>query len=190
MIKKTLFLVIALMSGVSTLHGQALNYDWDLAESQIQRLQPSELSELPEVLVAELQTRGCTIPQLGYPHPNSNNVIHGEFAEKGQTDWAVLCSKNRFSSILIFWGGSPENPSEIADFQDHIFLQGQGNGQILYSRALGVVGQEYIRDHYIKYIGPNPPPIDHEGIDDIFVEKASSVHYYNQGKWLKVTGSD
>ena len=115
------------MSGVSTLHGQALNYDWDLAESQIQRLQPSELSELPEVLVAELQTRGCTIPQLGYPHPNSNNVIHGEFArERSDRLGCTVFEKSFFSSILIFWGGSPENPSEIADFQDHIFLQGQG----------------------------------------------------------------
>lgn len=190
MIQKILFLAIALMSGISTLHGQAPRYDWDRAESEIQRLKPSEFPELPEVLVAELQSRGCTIPQLGYPSPHSHNVIHGEFAVKGRKDWVVLCSKNRVSSILIFWGGSPENTSEIAEFQDHIFLQGQGNGQIFYSRALGVAGQEYILDHYKKYIGPNPPPIDHEGINDMFVEKASTVHYYNQGKWFKVPGSD
>jgi hypothetical protein len=38
--------------------------------------------------------------------------------------------------------------------------------------------------------GPKPPPIDHLGIDDAFLEKASVVHYYYQGKWLQLTGAD
>jgi len=35
-----------------------------------------------------------------------------------------------------------------------------------------------------------PLPIDHQGIDDPFQEKASSVHYYHAGKWLRLAGAD
>ncbi len=32
--------------------------------------------------------------------------------------------------------------------------------------------------------------IDHEGIEDGQVGKGSLVHYYHNGKWLKLTGAD
>ena len=38
--------------------------------------------------------------------------------------------------------------------------------------------------------GPKPPPIDHQGINDAFLEKASSVHYFHEGKWLRLTDAD
>ena len=41
--------------------------------------------------------------------------------------------------------------------------------------------------HYDAYGGPKPPPIDHQGIDDAFVEKASVVHYFHRGKVVQVT---
>jgi hypothetical protein len=44
--------------------------------------------------------------------------------------------------------------------------------------------------HYRAYGGPKPPNIDHQGIDDAFIEKASTTHYFHQGKWLKLTGAD
>ena len=31
-----------------------------------------------------------------------DNVVRGEFAKRGQSDWAVLCSVNGVSSILVF----------------------------------------------------------------------------------------
>ena len=74
---------------------------WDIADGETTRFQPTAFSELPEHIVAELQSRQCTIPQI-YDDPEPHNVISGEFKEKGQTDWAVLCSKDLISSILIF----------------------------------------------------------------------------------------
>ena len=62
---------------------------------------------MPANLVQDLQRRGCTIPQEHFtkePH----NVIRGEFAKPGQTDWAVLCSINRVSSILVYWNALRE----------------------------------------------------------------------------------
>ncbi|PYR66590.1 MAG: hypothetical protein DMG20_12690 [Acidobacteria bacterium] len=42
----------------------------------------------------------------------------------------------------------------------------------------------------LPYGGPKPPPIDHLGINDVFIEKASVVWYFYQGKWLQLQGAD
>lgn len=44
--------------------------------------------------------------------------------------------------------------------------------------------------HYRAYGGPEPPPIDHQGIDDAFLEKASTTWYYDGGRWLQLQGAD
>ena len=118
------------------------------------------------------------------------NVIKGEFAKRGQTDWAVLCSVGRVSSILIFWNASESNPSRIAEMKDIDRLQGEGGDKIVYSREITPVGKADIMRHYLGYGGPQPPPIDHQGIDDAFLEKASVVNYFYRGKWLELTGAD
>src|SRR6266571_7420509 len=76
---------------------------FERADRQIVRLSPTAFPELPTNVLVELQRRGCTIPQVPMV---AQNVIKGEFSKPGQTDWAVLCSVNRVSSILIFWNGS------------------------------------------------------------------------------------
>src|SRR5437773_4814742 len=78
-------------------------------ETQITRLSPAAVPELPANLVQELQRRQCTIPQEAV-QKKPNNVIKGEFARPGQTDWAVLCSVKSVSTILLFWNGSENNP--------------------------------------------------------------------------------
>jgi hypothetical protein len=161
----------------------------DAAERGIVRRPPADFPELPANVVGELKRRGCTIPQEAFtkkPH----NVIKGQFAKPGQTDWAVLCSRGGSSSILVFWNGSENNPSEIARMEDRIFLQGITPDQIGYSRGVSPVGKDFIMRHFQAYGGPTPPPIDHQGIDDAFIEKASVTHYYHAGKWLKLTGAD
>jgi hypothetical protein len=52
------------------------------------------------------------------------------------------------------------------------------------------VGREYILKHYRAYGGPEPAAIDHQGINDSFVGKASVVRYFHAGKWLELTGAD
>jgi hypothetical protein len=145
----------------------------------VHRLQPSAFLELPKPLIAELQRRGCTIPQ---PYTNRKaNVVRGNFAKPGQTDWAVLCSINGFSSILVFWNGSERNPAQIAKWQEE--------PTVIYDQFINPVGRKFIMDHYRAYGGPKPPPIDHQGIE-AGCEKASTVLYLHRGKWLKLQGAD
>lgn len=81
----------------------------------------------------ELQRRGCTIQQESYTK-RANNVIRGNFARPGQLDWAVLCSINRVSSILVFFNGSEKDVQEIARMEDRTFLQGISADNRLFER--------------------------------------------------------
>jgi hypothetical protein len=159
------------------------------ADREIVRLSPTAFPKLPKNLLMELQRRGCTIPQPPMA-ASRQNVIEGEFAKPGQTDWAVLCSVRGGSSVLIFWNGSPTRSAEIARMRDIDRLQSWGNGRMVYSRAITPVDGAYITEHYTAYGGPKPPPMDHQGIDDAFVGKASEVLYLYRGTWLRLTGAD
>jgi hypothetical protein len=162
---------------------------WENANRQVVRLSPKAFPELPSNLRVELERRGCTIPQVSMIH-GRQNVIKGEFTKTGQTDWAVLCSIDRISSILIFWNGSNLKPAEIEGAPDLNHLQGWGGDKIVYDRVIKPVGTKFIMEHYNAYGGEKPPSLDHQGIDDAFVGKASVVLYLYRGKWLHLSGAD
>ncbi len=157
--------------------------------TQIVRLAPAAFPELPINLVQELQRRQCTIPQETFSKKR-NNVIKGAFAKPGQTDWAVLCSVKGVSTILVFWNGSEKNPAALAAADDSNYVQFLSRDQWGYSRGIDAVGRDFIMRHYEAYGGPKPPPIDHQGVEDVFIEKGSVVLYFYQGQWLKLTGAD
>ena len=186
---KRIFLITFVTFGLlCSVYSQEQN-EWDVIASQIKRLPPTAFPELPKNLIQELQAQQCTVPQT-YGNPRPHNVIQGEFARKGRTDWAILCSKSGVSSILIFWSGSAKNACEIAKSPDKDWLQRIESDKIGYSRAISRVGRRYMMEHYKAYGRPTPPPIHHEGINDAFMEKASIVHYYFRGKWLKLQSAD
>ena len=167
------------------------NHDkWRLADAATVRLSPRAFRMLPRNVLDTLQARGCTIPQV-FGRSEPHNIVSGEFIRKGQTDWAVLCSRNRRSAILVFWGGSSHTVTALAESPDSAFLQTiDSDGSIGFSRGIDAVGRDYIVQHHQEFGGPNVSSIDHLGINDAFVEKGSVVHYYYRGKWLRLQGAD
>jgi hypothetical protein len=178
--------VISCLAQVSTI-SQSM---WETADRQVVRLNPTAFPELPKSVGAALQRRSCKIPQVPMidgPH----NVIKGEFSKPGQTDWAVVCSIGRVSSVLVFWNGSEANPAELAKRKDLDRLQSWAGDKIVFSSAIAPVGREYILEHYKAYGGETPPAmIEHQGINDVDYGKASEVLYFYRGKWLHLTGAD
>jgi hypothetical protein len=85
---------------------------------------------------------------------------------------------------------SETRPAAIAALEDRNFIQGITPAKVGFSRGIAPVGKDFIMRHYDAYGGPKPPPIDHQGIDDAFIEKASVTWYFEGGKWLKLTGAD
>jgi hypothetical protein len=61
---------------------------------------------------------------------------------------------------------------------------------MLFGTNISAVDRDYIITHYRAYGGPEPPPIDHHGIDVGIWEKASVVRYFHNGEWLTLTGAD
>ena len=188
---KSLAVGVILVSGLLPGSPYASDQDkWALADSNVKRLPPSAFPQLPPNIDHYLQAKRCTIPQYDN-NPRPHNVIRGHFARAGQDDWAVLCSRNRVSTILVFWNGSTRRPSEIAKAADRNFLQGtDGRDGIGFSRVIAVADKKYILDHYKAYGGPRPPPITHQGIDDGFMEKASVILYFYRGRWRELQGAD
>ena len=185
------FWVFALMcwadSGVAQLDGE-LRARFERADLETVRLQPANFVGPPEPVKATLSRLGCRIPQP-WGDSKPRNLIRGEFMEAGRTQWAALCSRNRSSAVIVIEENGPVR-AELASRPDRGYLQSIGKGQIGFSRQLSTVGRDFILAHYRAYGGPKPPPIDHQGIDDSFLEKASIVLYFHEGKWLQLTGAD
>jgi hypothetical protein len=51
------------------------------------------------------------------------NAESGSFFTAGQMDWAVLCSRNKRSAILVFRAGHSDHVDELADEPDLQYLQ-------------------------------------------------------------------
>jgi hypothetical protein len=177
-----------------------------VASEQIERLEPFAFPQLPKTVVLDLEKRACLIPQIADVAPH--NVLRGEFIRVRQIDWAVLCSQKKktqsiratlpeayrllpelwISSILVYHDGSPTNVDELQPVPDIAMM-----GDKVFLRSLSAVGKEYIEEHYLAYAGedtPKLPVLDHEGINDSFLEKASIVNYFADGKWIKLPGAD
>jgi len=161
----------------------------DAAVSEIRRLPPDAFPELPDAVAGVLASRGCTVPQP-LPEGAPRNVIRGEFYSSGEVGWAALCSVNYSTSLLVFRDDGDTNPESIDTLDDRRRLQFLDDGRVGYSREITTVDRDCIMRHYRSYGGPEPPPIDHHGIDGAFLEKASVVFYYDRGGWLRLQGAD
>lgn len=168
----------------------AMGQDWKQADAATVRLKPAGFPDLPAEVRRDLERRGCTVPQ-SFSTKVPHNVVRGRFTSAAQMDIAVLCSKERVSSILVFRGGSPASVAELARRPDADFLQVVASGGVVgYSRELDAADARFIHDHADRYQGPKPPPLDHDGIDDGFVGKASVIWYWYGGRWLQLQGAD
>lgn len=167
--------------------------DWAVrfqeATGRIRRLPVDAFPTLPPAVAGVLRARNCRVPQP-WMEGAPRNVIRGEFFGKGQPGWAVLCSVNNSSSLLVFRSDRDTDPEILNSAEDSGYLQGVGGDAIGYSREITTVSRDFIVKHYRAYGGPEPPPIDHHGIDDAFLEKASVTLYFYGGKWLQLQGAD
>ena len=155
----------------------------------IRRLGVEAFPELPAAVAGVLRARHCRVPQTS-PDGAPRNVIRGEFFARGEAGWAVFCSANNSTALLAFRNDRDTNPDTVATSEDRSYLQGPDGKEPGYSHQITTVGRDFIMRHYRAYGGPQPPPIDHHGIDDAFLEKASVTWYFHNGKWLRLQGAD
>lgn len=150
-------------------------------------LPPESFPALPASILNDLEKRHCMIPQT-YEARTPENVVHGAFREKGSTDWAVLCSQDGTSTLLVYWNGSASKPAEIAVQPDTDTADPHDETSILgYARGIDPASPNAINETLA-----NQPygPFDHDGIKDAHIEKSSIVHYFKNGTWMTLQGSE
>lgn len=82
-------------------------------------LRPDDFPNVPAPVRTELNQRHCLIPQ-DVETKNPHNIVSGEFARKGQRDWAAYCSVNGKSRIIVFWGGPAKCSGEAFNFGEPV----------------------------------------------------------------------
>jgi hypothetical protein len=211
---------VGVVAAWTVLFGQNLPtpQDWANAAKKIKRLPPSAFKELPPEIVGSLQASGCLIPQpdplaipsLGLSPPY--NVIRGEFAQEGQEDWAVLCSRQVemkptiewhrtskdsgetvvhtgkvWKSIVMFFYAKPTNcPSRLdLNMEDQAGLEGIVNGRIGYTFAIKTAGEKEIQGALEqKDLRVEPPPPEGIHHDGVVAcDKLGEIYYCQGGRW-------
>jgi len=167
---------------------EAAGDPWVKAERGIIRLRPSAFPEVPQAVRDDLVRRGCRIPQT----PGGDrwqNIVPGRFTGPRAMDWAALCSRASASTILVYPNGRARGVLEVHRADDRGYLQQQAD-DIIYSRQISAATPAYIRVKNHPTVVPGLPRFDHDGINDGFVGKASTVWYRSAGRWLKLLGAD
>ncbi len=182
--KAFFYLVLLILSSPPVL-AQDKRLDED---ANVVRLAPASFKQLPPLVVADLEARQCTIPQT-FTKREPHNVVSGSFIKRGEVDWAILCSRNGVSTILVYPSGRVQSVHELATEPDSRYLQIiDGEGTIGFSRMIGRASTDYITRRRPESI--RSTSIDKDGIEDIFVEKASVIRYLYRGKWTEFMGLD
>ena len=186
-IKTTVAVSVLLLPALS-LNAQLTRQDWLRADEQTVRLKPSAFPTLPSAVRMELEHRGCTIPQPSGASQR-RNAVSGSFITAGQTDWAVLCSRDKRSAILIFRAASSDHVDELAEEPDLRYLQViSRDNKIGYSRMLTALNPQSLQSRAIKRSALKT--IDHDGIEDAFIDKGSLIWHWSGVKWVKVSGGE
>ena len=136
-------------------------------------LEPKQVRELPALIKADLEKRGCKIPNFT-KWDARHNVIQGQFLKPGQRDWAVLCRHQNKSSILIYPGSATADVQTVRS-EDH------DPYRVIHTITAFVLQKRAIRDKLTE----SQPRFDHDGIEDGPIQKAVIVLYYRDGEWIE-----
>jgi hypothetical protein len=184
------YLVVSILAISSSAEGQFKREDFERADEAVVRLKPSDFPDLPSEVHTELEKRGCTIPQPFGSGGERKNVVSGRFTSAAEKDWAVLCSRNRRSAILVFHDGKSDRVDEIAGQADIECLQVVSGGrEIAFSRQLAVATPKAVHRRVARR-ADFLRNIDHDGIEDVFLEKGSVIWFFISGKWTRLAGAD
>jgi hypothetical protein len=152
---------------------------------RVRMLPISSFPGLPPAIASQLDEKKCMIPQT-FEARSPENVIHGAFEHKGSDDWATLCSYNGATTLYVFFQSQPGTP---------IALRRQNNTDWLGSQAIGAYGSAWgIALRRPEHIHPathdnlDRKSIDHDGIEDAWIEKSSTVHYFHENSWMILDG--
>jgi len=147
---------------------------------KIRLLPVSSFPQLPALVAKELDERGCMIPQT-YAAGGPENVINGSFERPGSDDWAALCSVRGSTTLYVFFQSDISHPIALRRQPDDKWLGVEWSFD--YGSAWGILTVP-------ARAMPRTDKMDHDGIEDAFVERSSVIHYYRHGHWTSLESDD
>jgi hypothetical protein len=156
------------------------------AVATVVRFPPSKFPSLPRPIASDLLKRGCRIPQKANLPPKSSpvNVVKGQFLVRGRDDWAVLCSIQDTSRILVYHGAVPTPIDSLGKSAD---LHALTTSKFGYSRVITEANRRRLRQVASLRQSIRFPRFDHSGIEDN-VAGISEVRYFSDGRWMNLLG--
>jgi hypothetical protein len=169
-------------SGQTTVDGHPAAY-------LIRHLPVNAFPQLPPAIQAQLNQRGCLVPQTYEAH-RPENVVNASLEHRGSSDWAVLCSVNGTVSLLIFFSSSASEPTVLASAPETSRLQAHGASNILgFNWGIDPASPEDIHEAQLNMHRPPPRP-EHDGIADSIVEGRTFYRFYSHGAWTILDTED
>lgn len=144
-------------------------------------LAPGAFEDIPPRVRAQLEVRGCRIPQA-WGNAAPHNVVSGRFASPDQIDWAALCSVDGASRVVILWGGPASCPNVFSASPDAGFTSPEGTG--FFSRGITAVPASRVQDpRYWSQPEDGSPPSGHDALSDAYYEVEATAYYCHGGRW-------
>ncbi len=148
----------------------------------IHHLPVSSFPDLPEVIQAQLNRRGCLIPQTYEAH-HPENVVHASLERAGSSDWAILCSAQGTVSLLVFFAGHSAQPAVLASAPETQRLQlHDASGALGFNWGIDPASPEQVHEAQASMV-PRPPLLDHDALADSLVDHRAVYHFYAKGVW-------
>jgi len=147
---------------------------------------------LPAAVAAELNRRGCLIPQTYEAH-GPENVIHGSFKRAGEKDWAALCSVHGTVSLLVFFDGTEASPEVLLSAAETARLgptPASGLlGMLAFDWGIDVATPETVHEAQSQ-MRRRPARLDHDAIADANVDGPTIYRFYTGNAWKMIETSD
>jgi len=153
----------------------------------IRHLPVSSFPGLPAEFAAQLNRRGCLIPQTYEAH-HPENVIQASLERPGSSDWAVLCSESGSErgtvSLLVYFSSAPANLHVLSAAPETERLQAHDPSGVLgFNWGIDPASPEQIRTAQIGML-PRPAPVDHDALADTLVDRRTVYHFYLKNAWI------
>ncbi|MBV8115923.1 MAG: hypothetical protein JO300_14360 [Silvibacterium sp.] len=148
---------------------------------RIRMLPPASFPALPPAVTEQLEQRKCMVPQT-YEARAPENVIHAALERRGSSDWAVLCSVNAATTLYVFFQSQPGSPIALRKQRDSEWIGSEVLGA--YGSAWGISRRSPSQIRQARGSAASRVDADHDGIEDAFIERSSTTHYFQDGSWI------
>jgi hypothetical protein len=148
----------------------------------IRRLPVNSFPELPEPIAAELNRRGCLIPQTYEAH-HPENVVQARLEQASSLDWAVLCSSHGTVQLLVFFGSAAAAaPVVLETAQEKDRLQVRVGRDVMgFNWGIDRATPEQVHE---AQAGLEPRSwLKHDALSDSVVDHKTVYHFYEKSAW-------